>query len=58
VNSSASAAPPAQCVKCINGTISDRFDAQACRYVISYVHWSVVFSDQKPMILYNRLLHS
>jgi hypothetical protein len=43
MNASASAAPPAQCVKCINGTISNRFDAQKCRYVLSHVHLSVLF---------------
>ena len=43
MNASASAAPPAQCVKCINGTISNRFDAQTCRFVLSHVHLSVLF---------------
>jgi hypothetical protein len=47
VNASASAAPPARCVKCMNGTISDRFDAQTCRYGFSCVHLLFFVADKK-----------
>jgi hypothetical protein len=47
VNASASAAPPARCMKCMNGTISDRFDAQTCRYGFSCVHLLFFVADKK-----------
>jgi hypothetical protein len=44
MNAFASAMPPAQCVKCTNGTISNRFDAQTCRYFLSHVQLSALYS--------------